>query len=180
MIQADALKAGVRAMGGAFDSATGFLKESVAAAAESDEAFAALKSALARAGVDGAGKAAEEFSAFASQLQLTSKFEDDAIVKAMSVGASFGLLGDKLKGATTAAADMATVLGMDMNSAMRMLARAQGGSIAMFSRFGIKISEAEFKAKGFQAVLDALNKKFGGAAQDAAQTYSARMVILGN
>lgn len=156
------------------------LKRAADAAAEGDAAMALLEAAMRRTGVKGAAESAEAFGRFASQLQLTSRFTDEEIVKAGALATALGVQRSSLEKATQAAADMATQTGGDLVTALRGMSLAAQGNTRILQQAGVKIDEAKLKAGGLVAVIDALNAKFGGAAAASVSTYEGRLIVLGN
>ena len=171
-----------------------FAKASVAAYNESALALSKLESVLKSTG-GAAGLTSEQMQNFAADLQKVTKFEDDATIAAMAVLASFkGINGDVFKGVVTAAMDMSTVIGGDLQSNVYQLAKAlerPAEGIQLLNRStrafslaqieDIKKLVAEGKTHEAQlSILAALEGKFGGAAKAAADTAAGAWVQLGN
>jgi len=159
-----------------------FAKASIAAYNESALALTKLESVLKSTG-GAAGLTSEQMQNFAADLQKVTKFEDDATIAAMAVLASFkGISGDVFKGVVTAAMDMSTVIGGDLQSNVYQLAKAlerPAEGIQLLNRStrafslaqieDIKKLVAEGKTHEAQlSILAALEGKFGGAAKAAA------------
>lgn len=171
-----------------------FAKASIAAYNESALALTKLESVLKSTG-GAAGLTSEQMQNFAADLQKVTKFEDDATIAAMAVLASFkGINGDVFKGVVTAAMDMSTVIGGDLQSNVYQLAKAlerPAEGIQLLNRStrafslaqieDIKKLVAEGKTHEAQlSILAALEGKFGGAAKAAADTAAGAWVQLGN
>jgi len=171
-----------------------FAKASIAAYNESALALTKLESVLKSTG-GAAGLTSEQMQNFAADLQKVTKFEDDATIAAMAVLASFkGISGDVFKGVVTAAMDMSTVIGGDLQSNVYQLAKAlerPAEGIQLLNRStrafslaqieDIKKLVAEGKTHEAQlSILAALEGKFGGAAKAAADTAAGAWVQLGN
>ena len=163
---------------------TNFAKKSVQAYNESVAALTKLNSVI-RATGNASGISSDEMVSFASDLQKVTKFEDDATVNAMALLSAFkSIKGDIFKGAVTAAQDLATVMGTDLNSAIMQVGKAleiPEVGLTMLRRSGVTFSEEQTAAvkklldegKKYEAqllILTALNEKFGGAAKDAGDT----------
>ncbi len=86
----------------------------------------------------------------------------------------------EMKRALQAANDLSSGLGIDLETATRLVGKAFAGSTGTLSRYGIVIDEAKIKSEGVEAVLDAIQKKFGGQAQAEVESYSGRVKQLGN
>ncbi len=164
----------------AFKKAISFVLDLAKAAGIQEKAMVDLTAALTRAGVDGAAAAADDFAEFAAQLQKTTIFGDEATIQAASIAASFGITGEQLKRTSALAGDLSTVLGTDLKAAMILLGKAAKGEVGSLSRYGIIIDKNLAPGEKFEAVLEAVNKQFGGAAAAQADTYLGRVTSLGN
>lgn len=154
--------------------------EAIDAAAGQETATNNLNAALARSG-NLTRETTAELAAYATQLQATSKFEDDAALSALALLQSLTKLDkDGLKSGVSAAADFATVLGVDLETATRLVAKAAEGNVEAFKRYGIEIKKGASDSESFKNTIEALNKSFGGAAQSQLNTYSGSLVALNN
>jgi len=115
----------------------------------------------------------KEIQDFASSLQKSSRFGDEAILSNAALIQSLGNL-DKngLKQATAAAVDLAAALKVDLGTAATLVGKAAAGEVGSFSRLGLSVKKAENNTKTFANALDAINTKFGGAAALDVNTYS--------
>lgn len=171
----------------AFDSFLGGLnsvvavgKEAVNAAAQQEVAVNNLNNALARSG-NYTQQASQDLQDFATQLQATTVYEDDAILSTAAYLESLtNLSTDGLKQATKASADLATVLGIDLESASSLVAKAIEGNSGALGRYGIQIKKGADEAERLSNVVNALNTKFGGAASAQLNTYSGSVASLNN
>jgi hypothetical protein len=82
--------------------------------------------------------------------------------------------------ALQAATDLASGLGIDLESATIMVAKALEGSTGTLGRYGIGLDSARVKAEGMTYIAGELNQKFGGQAQAQLETYTGRMAVLTN
>lgn len=166
----------------------------VRATAEEEAAVAQLESALKTAGAQ-VGLTSKDLTAFASELQKTTTFADDAIISAQSLLLSFkGLSGDVVKGATRAVLDLSSRLGTDLNSAARLVGRALADpekGLTALSRAGVTFSEAQKDiiksfvdvgdtAQAQALILRELEARFGGAAVAARNTLGGAIAGLKN
>jgi F0F1-type ATP synthase membrane subunit c/vacuolar-type H+-ATPase subunit K len=155
-------------------------KESIEAAARQEDAINSLNSAL-----QITNKFSEETSQslqeYASSLQAITKFGDEAILETQALIQSLGNLDEKgLKRATAATLDLAAALRIDLNSAATLVGKAAAGEVGSFSRYGVSIKKAETNAETFARALDALERKFGGAAEKQINTFSGAVQQLSN
>lgn len=167
-------KAGLLAATAAVAGLTSFLVSSLKEYAESEKAINKLDVALKNQGVTSKA-VSKDLQDYASQLQRTTTFSDEAILETEALLTTFGLAGDELKKTTKAALDLSTGLGIDLRTATLILGKAAAGETGTLSRYGIVIDENIPKAHKFEAVLGAVNARFGGSAQADAQTMAGRM-----
>lgn len=119
----------------------------------------------------------------ASAIEQLTKFEDDAIVSATAVGATFMGLRDTLSQAQVAAVNISQVYGTDLSTAMMMLGKASEGQIGALRRVGIMVDASAFKARGMQAVYEEIGKEFNNAAFTAsglAKAFGQAKNAIGN
>lgn len=112
-----------------------------------------------------AGITAQEMADYASQLQAVTNFEDDATVSAAAFLASMNnIRGDNFTRAIALAQDMATVMGTDLDSAVKKMGKSFKD-----------LSPEEVTKK-----LDEMQSKFGGAAQAVADPWTQFKNVLGD
>lgn len=163
-----------------FDALISVGKEAIDAAAAQEVATNNLNNALARQG-NFTKKASEELLAFANTVQKTTTFEDDAIIANAALLESLtGLSKNGLKQGINAATDFATVLGVDLESATRLVGKAAEGNVEAFKRYGVEIKKGSSDAESFTNTIEALNRQFGGASAAQLNTYSGSLKALGN
>jgi hypothetical protein len=159
-----------------------FGKKAADAAIESREAAAQVESALKSMGPV-AGRTADQLSELAANLQKTSSFDDDEILKKVTANMlTFGnVTGKVFDEAQQMAVDLSARLGQDLQSSTIMLGKALNDPVkglTALSRVGVsftKEQETMIKAMakagdvaGAQGLmLEELKKQYGGAAQAA-------------
>jgi hypothetical protein len=112
-----------------------------------------------------AGITAQEMADYAGELQGVTNFEDDATMGAAALMASFGNInGDNFKRSISLAQDMATVMGTDLDSAVKKMGKSLAG-----------LSTDEVSAK-----LDEMQARFGGAALAVADPWVQLQNTLGD
>ena len=154
--------------------------KAIEAAKVQEEAVNSLNVALQMTGKY-SESASEDLQKFASELQSTTKYGDETILKTMGLIQSLGNLSESgLKEATTAAANLSSALGIDLNSAATLVGKAAAGEIGSFSRYGVVIKSGATNAETFANALDALNRKFGGAAAGQVNTFAGAYAQLSN
>lgn len=159
---------------------------------ESEKAIAQFESALASTG-GAVGFTADELKGFASELQKTSTYGDEAIIGLETRLLSFGnVTGDVFKRATQATLDLSTRLGKDLNSSALLVGKALNDPVkglSALARAGVQFSAQQREViqslaetgdlAGAQGIiLDELSKKFGGAAQAARNTFGGALTGL--
>lgn len=165
---------------GGFNSLINVGKEAINAAAAQEVATNNLNNALARQG-NFTRQASQELLDFASNMQKLTVFEDDAVISSTALLQSLSNLSvDGLKAGVTAAADFATVLGIDLETATRLVAKAAEGNISVFKRYGVQIQEGKNDAETFANTIQALNSQFGGASAAQLNTYNGSLRALKN
>lgn len=163
-----------------FDSLISTGKEAIDAAAAQEVATNNLNNALARQG-NYTKEASEDLLAFASALQKTTVYEDDAVIASSALLQSLTNLNTQgLKAGVGAAADFATVLGIDLEAATRLVAKAAEGNVEAFKRYGVEIKKGSSDTETFANTIEALNKQFGGASAAQLNTYAGSFKAMGN
>lgn len=161
---------------------------------EAEQAFAQLEQRVKSTG-GAAGFSATELANIAGELQAVSTFGDDAIQSMQAVLLTFTQVrGDQFTGATEAVLDMATALGMDLQSAALQVGKALNDpakGVAALARAGVQLTESQKAAveqmvavgdiAGAQTViLKELETQFGGSAQAARNTLGGALAALKN
>lgn len=145
--------------------------QAISAASEQEQADRRLALALKNVG-DASAKTLNGLRDYAGSLQKVTLFTDDQIQGVQSLLVSLGrLTGAGLERATKATLDLAQGLGIDLDSAARLMAKAAAGSTVALSRYGISVDDSLSKSEKFEQVLSKLERRFGGAAKDAANTF---------
>ena len=78
----------------------------------------------------------------------------------------------------TLALDISAATGKDLESVSLALGKAFNGQMTALTRLGIPLDQSAVKAKNLTEIVGALQSQFGGAAADAADTFSGRLRIL--
>ncbi|GAG01423.1 unnamed protein product, partial [marine sediment metagenome] len=159
-----------------------------------DEAIAQLNASLKSTGRF-TEQASQELQDYASALQQTSTFGDEAIITAQSLLLTFKQLGgDILKRTTQAVVDLSTKMGTDLKSSAIQLGKALNDpttGLSMLTRVGITFSDSQKEViknlqktgdlAGAQAViLEELESQFGGAAAAARDTLGGALKAVSN
>lgn len=165
----------------ALNSVEGLIKDAIKEASQAEIAMGRFTQALASQGKTRAEIEATSasFKNFAESLK--SVFQDDQI---LSGGARLALVGklsgDALNKASQAAVDLASGLGVDVESAFNLVAKAAGGNTEALGRYGIKIDESIPKSERFAAALAQIQAQFGGQAEAKLNTFDGAIASLNN
>ncbi|MCI4566381.1 hypothetical protein [Lysobacter sp. CFH 32150] len=156
---------------------------------ESEEAMAQLRAGIKSTGGI-AGVTADEIALYASALQKTTTFSDDAIVRMSAVVATFtNIRGAVFKDAIPAILDLSVRLGTDLNSAAIQVGKALNDpvkGITALGRAGVQFSTQQKEviadlvetgdvAKAQRIILAELTTQMGGSAPAAADTLSGAL-----
>ena len=76
------------------------------------------------------------------------------------------------------ALDISAATGIELETVSLALGKAFTGNIGALTKLGVPIDENVKKSKDLSSVIKTLNDQFGGAAADAADTFSGRLKIL--
>ena len=149
-------------------------------AEEQEDAINRLNIALKASG-DFTEAASLEFQAYASELQKVSRVGDEVTIANLALLKSLApLTNEGLKAANTAATNLSAALRIDLDSAVRLVAKAANGNVEAFKRYGIELTKGKTDAETFAKALDAINTRFGGAAQGDINTFSGAIAQTGN
>ncbi len=147
------------------------MSESIDLARIQEDAINDLNTALKSSGQFSI-EASEDLQKYASSLQQTSIYGDEAILKAQALGVSMAQLsGQELKDATLAAANMASAIGVDLNTAMRMLAKSASDGGSGLKRYGIVVEKGKDESESLANAIAKVNEQFSGAALGKIKTY---------
>ncbi len=163
-----------------FDLVTGAITGSIKAASEAEKAHVQLVAALKAQGT-AIPSVVDAYSHYATALQKTTIYQDDALEGAMALLVQIGNVMPKdMEKALEATTNLASGMGIDLTRAAEAVAKAAEGNVAGLKKMGVVIDEAKARHEGFGVVLDAITAKFGGQAAAIAGTYEGRIAQLTN
>lgn len=157
----------------------GGLESIIEAASESDQAVRKLGVALASTG-EFSDQAVEDFEQFASALQKTTQYTDEAVLGSVALAKNFGLTNEEAKKLTQAAIDLAAATGTDLNTATEQLGATFSGTTGRLGKTipALKsLTEEELKAG---AAIDIVAQKFQGFAEATSQTFGGAVTQTKN
>ncbi len=156
-----------------------FFKKSLDAYGQQEVAIAKLTRALENHG-NASDATVGHLQAMALQFEKLTGVEETNITTAQALLTNFGLTGDQLDKTTKAALDLSAGLGIDLESAARLMGKAFEGHTNTLARFGLQVSKTTDPTKRFADVLSEVNTKFGGSASAQINTFSGQMKLLGD
>jgi|GEM_PF-4129067 len=112
--------------------------------------------------------------------ELTGETEA-AIIQGQKMMISFGeISADMLPRVTEAMANIAVFGGRTMEQAARIIGRASIGMTGELRRLGVAVDDDTFKLHGFEGMLEAIEKQFGGQIYTLKNSYGAWKILGGN
>jgi len=142
-----------------------------------------------------AGLTTQEMQALATEMQKVTMYSDSTVLRGEAVMATFTRIGrETFPVAVKAAADMAAVMGTDLQSAVVMLGKALNDpliGLTALRRVGVsftqeqtdlikKLAEEGDLLQAQRLILQEVQREFGGAAQAMGQTYAGQVERLKN
>lgn len=119
--------------------------------------------------------------ALASSLQAVTRFGDDATSAAGALLVQLaGVTERGLQRALPLVQDLAETLGLDLNSAVQLVAKALSDNEGALGRYGIKVAEASTRQEQFNNVMSALESKAGGTARAVGDTLAGKVAQFTN
>ena len=142
------------------------------------DAIEGVRASLRNLGAE-ANYATTQLSKTASEIQKTTKFGDETVLAAMSQGMRLGIKPEDIENVTRSAVGLTAKIGVDLPTAMSLLARASAGHTEMLARYGIQLDTTLTKEEQFQQVLKAGADSFE-LAEAAAMTAGGQMAQFKN
>lgn len=157
-----------------------FATESIHAFTEAEAADIKLVAALRQHSI-ATPEIIAQYKQLGTTFQATTTYMDDEITAMESLLTQVGgVMPSKMKDALEASTNLAAGLGIDLHQATNLVAKAAAGHTQILGRYGITVSDAALETKGFDAVLEAINRQFGGQASAAVETYSGQVKQVSN
>lgn len=117
---------------------------------------------------------------YASQLQQTTTFGDDQYVTIMAQLQAMGLSTSQTKEAALQTANLAALMGTDLNSAARVMADVFNGNSGMIGRYIKGLDESVIKSGDLNLIIRELNKSIGEQAEALANTSAGAIAQMNN
>lgn len=170
---------GFELLGDAVAGTTQFLKDSVAASVQKENALNNLSSALRRSG-EFSNTAVQEFDDLSDALERASVFSGDAILEQLALAKSLGLTNRESKDLVSTAVNLAAVLDVDLETAVRQLNTTYSGQVGTLGRLIPQLKDlTEEQLKSGEAVRF-VSQQFGGAAAAQVDTFAGAITQAEN
>jgi len=150
------------------------IKDCITEFGKAEQAAVKLNSALRNQGITGKGTG-EAFIKQAEDLMSLTTYTHEAITEGQALALNMGVQADTIKTITPLVLDFASAMGMDLETAFRIVGKAALGENDMLKRYGIIVDENELKTKGFNAVLETLQKHVSGTAELLAKSGTGQL-----
>ena len=126
------------------------------------------------------GRVSKELLNYASGLQATTKFGDEAIINVQGMIAAFTKDEEQIKLATKATLDLAEAKGMDLKTAGDLVSKTLGSSTNALARYGIEVSGSANSILRLESLTRNISTLFAGEAASAANTFGGRVQQMSN
>jgi predicted transcriptional regulator len=133
------------------------LQDAFAGAMEAEQINVKLMSALKATG-DTSETTVGQIDALANNLATLAGIDDDAAKSAYTLGLQLGFTNEQLKGVIPGAQGLATAFGVDLESAVRMVAQAEEGNFGQLQRLIPELRSAKTEAEKLDIVYREMAK----------------------
>jgi hypothetical protein len=162
--------AGLFGAAAAFKMLANVVKSFVNEALESEQAELKLASAMKISGQSAAGQV-KQLTGLAKALSLVTTYTDEETVAAMTLLTETGNVSAKgMRELIPLVQDMATGLGMDLNSAATAVSKALAGNATGLNRLGVQFKSSKDPVQQFNNIVKALTENFGGMSEAMAKS----------
>jgi len=163
------------------DAAVEFFRELVVEGIKSAEEYEVslnrLNVALASNG-NFSKAASKSFEEYASHIQNTTKYNDDAVLSSAALLETLTKLDvEGLKKAETGVINLAAALNIDLDSAASLVAKAIEGNVGALGRYGIRVKEGATQAETLANVMEKLGN-LAGTAEGQVNTFAGATARL--
>lgn len=149
------------------------------ASAQSEAAITKMEIALKLSG-DYTTTAASGFRSFAEQMQRTTTYTDEAILKGVALSKTYGATNEQTKKLVTAAADLASVTGVSLDEAVTQLGKTLDGTAGRLNEQIPALRNMTAAQLQAGAAVDYVSQRFRGAAAASAGTYEGSIIRARN
>lgn len=174
-----ALKSAFSAALKGFRSLNRFVVESINLSAEQEKAVNDLNAQLKLNG-EFTKETSQELQKYASELQSITTFGDEAILGQLAFAQAMGASAKQSKTVVSASADLAASLNIDLNSAVRNVAKTLGGYAGELGEVIPELKNLSIEQLRAGEGVDLLAQKFEGAASQQVKTFAGQTEQLSN
>lgn len=162
----------------AFSALTGIVKDAVDIFAQQELAEKRLQAALELTG-ESANITFKELDQIARSIQNLTTVGDEVTMEMMQLGLTMGITGDKLEQATKDTIGLSKAFGVDLNSAMKMVALARQGEFTMLQRYIPQLRSTTDATEKLAITTDVLAKGFELAKAET-DTFTGKLLQIKN
>lgn len=127
-----------------------------------------------------AGANKQAFLDQATAMQKLVVVDDEAVIGVQALLGQFGLTQTQITEMTPLVVDLSRKMGIDLDTAAKMVGKSVDGSAGALKKAGITVDETAFKTDHYGATMAALSQKVGGYAQAEGQTFAGQLEITKN
>lgn len=154
----------------AFVAISAVVYKSIEAYKEQEQATNKLNQTLIQQGIY-SKELSQEYQNLSGELQKVTTFADEAILSAQAQLQAYLGQTKVTRELTMAVLDFATAQGTDLKTASDLVGKSIATGTNALSRYGVEVNTSAEKGEKLTQVVGALNNRFGGQAQAAAQGY---------
>jgi hypothetical protein len=169
------LKMGWDLVGGAISGVTGWIGSFIEHANEQEDAVVSLNAAL-QASAKFTTEDSTALQDYATALQDTTRYGDEAVMVVQRLLVQFGAGRENINRMTKSVLDLSAGLGIDLETAARIMARAIQGNTDLLGRYGIVVDQTAQKQKLLDQEMSDLEAVLGKGAVQAIRDYADAMV----
>lgn len=156
-----------------------FIVDGVHAAAEAESAMKLLENQMRSTG-EFSRQAAEDFEAFAAQMQALTTVEDDAVISGLALAKTFGATNEEAKKLVKTAIDLAAAKGVSLDTAIAQLGGTLNGVAGQLGKTNSEVRNLTKEQLVAGNAIDIVAKQFSGAGAAAANTYAGALIQAQN
>lgn len=158
---------------------SGIFNSSLSSYQNQEKANVQLATAMRQAGTY-TDQAYQSLVNYSVELQKFTVYGDDATTTVMAQLQAMGLNAEQTKAATLQVANLASLMGTDLNGAARVMADLFQGNTGLIGRYIKGIDETAIKSGNLDLIIQELNKHIGGQAEALGNTAFGSVAKFNN
>lgn len=155
-------------------------KQAVNFVTGSIKAFGQHEQIMVRLGAMVGGPVASAYEKWASELQKTTTYNDEAILSLQTQLANYGVLPGSIERVTKAVMDYASATGKDLPEAGTVMGQAMNGMSRELNKFGLALYQGSTRTENLERTTGFLEQRFQGMSQTIAGTVLGKIDNLHN